>query len=68
MRVSLLGKDYEVAVKTHESFGESVYHLTLKEPQEKEEATVRKEEEKEEAGVQGVRSDSLGIRSRYSHA
>ena len=31
MQVSLLGKDYNVAVKTHESFGESVYHLTLKE-------------------------------------
>lgn len=35
MQVSLLGKDHEVAVKTHESFGEAVYHLTLKERQEK---------------------------------
>jgi len=46
MQVSLLGKDYEVAVKTHESFGESVYHLTLKERQEKEESTVQKKKKK----------------------
>jgi hypothetical protein len=38
MQLSLLGKDYEVAVKTHESFGESIYDLTLKELQDKEEA------------------------------
>ena len=46
MQVSLLGKDYEVAVKTHESFGESVYDLTLMERQEKEEATVQKKKKK----------------------
>ena len=46
MQVSLLGKDYDVAVKTHESFGESVYHLTLKERQEKGEATVQKKKKK----------------------
>ena len=47
MRVSLLGKDYEVAVKTHESFGESVYRLTLKERQEKEGATVSRKKKKQ---------------------
>ena len=46
MQISLLGKDYEVAVKTHESFGESVYHLTLKERQEKEAVTVQKKKKK----------------------
>lgn len=46
MQVSLLGKDYEVAVKTHESFGESVYHLALKEREEKEEPTVQKKKKK----------------------
>ncbi len=46
MQVSLLGKNYEVAVKTHESFGESVYHLTLKERQEKEAATVQQKKQK----------------------
>src|SRR5271168_1171387 len=49
MQVSLLGKNYEVAVKTHESFGESVYHLTLKERQEKEEATIQKKKKKNPA-------------------
>ena len=67
MQVSLLGKDYEVAVKTHESFGESVYHLTLKGRQEKEAATVPKKKKKKKTGVQAIRSDSLGIRPRHSH-
>ena len=46
MQVSLFGKDYDVAVKTHGSFGESVYHLTLKERQEKGEATVQRKKKK----------------------
>jgi hypothetical protein len=35
MQVRLLGKDYEVAVDQHESFGESVFNLTLKEKKKK---------------------------------
>lgn len=31
MKVALLGKDYEAAVKEYESFGESVFNITLKE-------------------------------------
>lgn len=30
MQVSLLGKDYEIAVEEYDSFGESAFNLTLK--------------------------------------
>ncbi len=49
MQVSLLGKDCEVAVKTRESFGELVYHLTLKERQDKDAITVHKKKKKKNA-------------------
>jgi hypothetical protein len=35
MQVSLLGKEYEVVVEEYDSFGESAYHLTLKERKRK---------------------------------
>ena len=35
MQVSLLGTDYEVLVEEYDSFGESAYHLTLKERKRK---------------------------------
>jgi hypothetical protein len=35
MQVRLLGKDYEAVVEEYDSFGESAYNLTLKEPKKK---------------------------------
>jgi hypothetical protein len=35
MQVSLLGKEYEAAVEEYDSFGESAFHLTLKERKQK---------------------------------
>jgi len=35
MQVSLLGKDYEAVVKQHDSFGDPVFNLTLKEQSRK---------------------------------
>jgi hypothetical protein len=35
MQVCLLGQDYEVVVEEYDSFGESVYNLTLKERKKK---------------------------------
>ncbi len=35
MQVTLLGRDFEVAVEEHDSFGESAYNLTLKEQKKK---------------------------------
>ena len=35
MQVGLLGKDYEVVVEVYDSFGDSAFGLTLKEPRKK---------------------------------
>jgi hypothetical protein len=35
MQVCLLGKDYQAIVEEYDSFGESAYHLTLKERKQK---------------------------------
>ena len=35
MQVSLLGKDYEAILEKYETFGDSAYHITLKERKKK---------------------------------
>jgi hypothetical protein len=35
MQVTLLGKDFEVAVEEYDSFGESAFNLTIREPKKK---------------------------------
>ena len=50
MQVRLLGMDYEVAVDQHESFGESVFKLTLRERKDK--AAVPSKKKKQSADSQ----------------
>ncbi len=35
MQVTLLGKEFEIAVEEYDSFGESAFNLTIREPKKK---------------------------------